>query len=86
MIPLLEVDICFLLLILSFIHLADHCSIPAFEKENSLQADNPDKAIDYQADIFAEGFIAKENLLVSAVGGSDIVLEAELVPESEGIT
>lgn len=33
MIPLLEVDICFLLLILSFIHLADHCSIPAFEKK-----------------------------------------------------
>ena len=35
MIPLLEVDIYFLLLILSFIQLADHCSIPAFEKENT---------------------------------------------------
>lgn len=33
MIPLLEVDICFLLLILSFIHLADHCLIPAFEEK-----------------------------------------------------
>lgn len=37
MIPLLEVDICFLLLIVSFIHLADHCSIPAFEKEKTVE-------------------------------------------------
>ena len=60
--------------------------IESYPEKNSLEPLSDEQSIDYSADIFAGGFIAKENLLVSAVGGSDIVLEAELVPESEGIT
>lgn len=59
--------------------------LPAFSRENSLEADNPDKTVDYQADIFAEGFNAQKGLLVGAVGGSDIILRVILVPEGERI-
>lgn len=59
--------------------------LPAFSRENSLVSDNPDKTVNYQADIFAEGFYAEKGLLVSAVGGSDIILKVILVPEEERI-
>lgn len=59
--------------------------LPAFNRENSLESDNPDKTVSYQADIFAEGFVAQKGLLVDAVGGSDIVLKVILVPEEERI-
>lgn len=59
--------------------------LPAFEKENSLEADNPDKAVEYQADVFAEGFNAQKGLVVSAVGESEILLRVILVPENERI-
>ncbi len=60
--------------------------IEAYPERNSLEPLSDEQSIDYTADVFAEGFTRKENLLVSAVGGSDIVLETELTPESEGIT
>ena len=60
-------------------------TLPAFNKENSLESDNPDQSIDYFADVFAEGFISQRGLLVSSVGGSDIFLRVLLVPESERI-
>lgn len=60
--------------------------LPAFEKENSLESDNPNRSIDYFADIFAEGFIAQKGLLVSAVGGSDILLNVLMIPEEERIS
>lgn len=59
--------------------------LPAFEKENSLEADNPDKTVEYQADVFAEGFNAQKGLVVSAVGESEILLRVILVPENERI-
>lgn len=59
--------------------------LPAYDRENSLEAENPDKTVDYQADIFAEGFNAQKGLLVGAVGGSDIILRVILVPEGERI-
>ena len=37
----------------------------------------------YSADIYAEGFQEKKNLPVSATGGAEIVLNAELVPNEE---
>ena len=49
-------------------------SLPAFAKENSLEADNPLRSVDYYADAFAEGFTAQKGLLVQAVGGSEIFL------------
>ena len=60
-------------------------TLPSFEKENSLEADNPDRSVDYFADIFAEGFIPQKGLLVSAVGGSEVFLKVIMVPESERV-
>lgn len=59
--------------------------LPAFEKENSLEADNPQQSIEYLADVFAEGFISQKELVVSSVGGSDILLRVLMIPESERI-
>lgn len=60
--------------------------LPAFEESNSLEADNPRQNIDYSADVFAEGFITKKGLLVSAVGGSDILLKVIMIPQEERIS
>lgn len=59
--------------------------IEAYPERNSLEPLSDEQSTEYRADVFAEGFIRRENLLVSAVGGSDIVLETELTPESEAI-
>lgn len=59
--------------------------LPAFSKESSLTPDNPESNIDYFADVFAEGFIAQKGLLVSSVGGSEILLKVLLVPDEERI-
>ncbi len=60
--------------------------LPAFPESNSLESDNPEQSIDYSADVFAEGFIARKGLLVSAVGGSDILLKVIMIPEEERIS
>ncbi len=54
-------------------------------EENSLEPLSEDQSLEYAADVSADGFITQKNLLVSAVGGSDIVLNVQLVPESEGV-
>jgi len=59
--------------------------LPAFDKQNSLEPDNPESNIDYFADVFAEGFITQKGLLVSSVGGSEILLRVLMVPEEERI-
>jgi len=60
--------------------------LPAFEESNSLESDNENRSIDYFADIFAQGFDVQKGLLISAVGGSDIVLNVLVVPEKEGLS
>lgn len=60
--------------------------LPAFDVANSLESDNPRRSIDYFADVFAEGFITQKGLLVSAVGGSDILLNVLMIPEEERIS
>ena len=60
--------------------------LPAFDESNSLESDNPRRSIDYFADVFAEGFITQKGLLVSAVGGSDILLDVLMIPEEERIS
>ena len=60
--------------------------LPAFDESNSLESDNPRRSIDYSADVFAEGFITQKGLLVSAVGGSDIILNVLMIPEEERIS
>lgn len=60
--------------------------LEAFPEKNSLEPLSDEQRTDYSADVYAEGFTEKKNLLVSAVGGSDVVLDVELVPESEVIS
>lgn len=60
-------------------------TLPTYEKANSLEADNPDRSVDYFADVFADGFTPQKGLLVSAVGGSDIFLKVLMVPAGERI-
>lgn len=60
-------------------------TLPAFPEENSLEPQNPDRSIDYYADVFAEGFITQKGLLVSGVGGSEIFLRVLMIPEAERI-
>ncbi len=60
-------------------------TLPTFAEQNSLESDNPDRSVDYFADVFAEGFTPQKGLLVSGVGGSDIFLKVIMVPESERI-
>lgn len=59
--------------------------IESFPERNSLEPLSDEQRTDYSADVYAEGFNEKKNLLVSAVGGSDVVLDVELTPESEVI-
>lgn len=59
--------------------------LPAFKESNSLDENSEYQSIDYMADVFATGFIPQKELLVSSVGGSDIVLNVLLIPEEEGL-
>lgn len=59
--------------------------LESFPEENSLEPLSEDQSLEYAADVSADGFIPQKNLVVSAVGGSDIVLNVQLVPESESV-
>lgn len=59
--------------------------LASYPEINSLEPENKDQRLDYSADVYADGFTEQKDLLVSAVGGSEIVLNVALVPESEGI-
>ncbi len=60
-------------------------SLPSYPERNSLDADSEKQSLDYFADVFADGFSPAEKLLVSAVGGSEIILNVSLVPLSEEV-
>ena len=57
--------------------------LDTYPEKNSLEPLSDEQRIDYSADVYADGFYEKKNLLVSAVGGSEVVLDVELTPESE---
>lgn len=57
-------------------------TLPAYPTEDALSPDTV-KEVEYYADVFATGFETKRNLQVSAVGGSEIVLNIELTPLQE---
>ena len=59
--------------------------LQSYPKLNTFIPESDEQTVDYSADIFAEGFAEKKGLLVSAVGGSDILLNVELTPLSERI-
>lgn len=54
-------------------------------EKNSLVPNSEDQQLDYSADVFAEGFTTERGLLVSAVGGSEILLPVRLTPLSERV-
>ncbi len=53
--------------------------------ENALIPNSENQQLDYAADVYADGFIPRKGLLVSAVGDSDILLTVQLTPEPERI-
>ena len=57
----------------------------SYPEINTFSPESQEQRVDYYADIYADGFTPKKGLLVSAVGGSDILLNAELTPLSERI-
>ena len=59
--------------------------LQSYPRLNTFIPESTEQTVDYSADIFAEGFAEKKGLLVSAVGGSDILLNVELTPLSERI-
>ena len=59
--------------------------LESYPKLNSFIPESDEQTIDYSADIFADGFTERKGLLVSAVGGSEILLNTELTPLSERI-
>ncbi len=61
-------------------------TLPSYSKENSLDPESSRQSLDYYADISAEGFSPAEKLLVSAVGGAEIVLNTSLIPLSAEVT
>ena len=59
--------------------------LESYPKLNSFIPESDEQTVDYSADVFADSFIERKGLLVSAVGGSDILLNTELTPLSERI-
>ena len=59
--------------------------LESYPEINSFIPESTEQTVDYSADIYADGFIERKALLVSAVGGSDILLSTELTPVSERI-
>ncbi len=57
-------------------------ALPAYPEKDSLSSETA-KAVDYYADVYAEGFQEKKNLPVSATGGAKIELNVELTPNEE---
>ena len=59
--------------------------LESFPEINSFIPESTNQTLDYSADIYADGFTERKGLLVSAVGGSDILLNVQLTPISERI-
>lgn len=59
--------------------------LASYPKENSLEPLNTQQSVDYYADVYAPGFTERKGLLVSAVGGSKIILRVPLTPQEERI-
>ncbi len=57
--------------------------LPAFPESNSLNPESDKKSVKYTGEIYATGFTPRKGLLISAVGGSDVVLDVQMTPISE---
>ncbi len=56
--------------------------LPAFPESNSLNPESDERSVQYTGEVYATGFTPKKSLLISAVGGSDIVLDVQMTPIS----
>ena len=56
--------------------------LPAFPESNSLDPDSENQRVNYTGEVYATGFTPKKGLLISAVGGSDVVLDVQMTPMS----
>lgn len=59
--------------------------LPSFPERNSLNPESNERAVQYTGEVYATGFTPKKNLFISAVGGSDIVLDIQMTPISERV-
>lgn len=59
--------------------------LPSFPEINSLDPESNEQYIEYTGEVYAKGFTSKKNLLISAVGGSDIILDVQMTPEEERV-
>lgn len=58
-------------------------SLPASPEMNSFNPESDNRSLQYTGEVYATGFTPKKNLLISAVGGSDIILDVQMSPISE---
>lgn len=56
--------------------------LPSFPESNSLNPESDERSVRYTGEVYATGFTPKKDLLISAVGGSDIVLDVQMTPIS----
>lgn len=56
--------------------------LPAFPESNSLDPDSENQRVNYTGEVYATGFTPKKGLLISAVGGSDVLLDVQMTPMS----
>ena len=54
-------------------------------EENSLEPFNPNREAIYTAEVYADSFVTQKDIFVSAVGGTQIILQTELTPVSERV-
>ncbi len=59
--------------------------LPSYPEINSLEPESDEQYVQYTAEVYAKGFTPKKNLLVSAVGGSDVILDVQLTPLDERV-
>lgn len=59
--------------------------LPSYPEINSLEPESNEQYVEYSAEVYAQGFTPKKDLLVSAVGGSDIVLDVQMTPLDERV-
>lgn len=59
--------------------------LPSYPEANSLNPESNQQYVEYKGEVYAKGFTPKKDLLISAVGGSDIVLDVQMTPEDERV-
>lgn len=59
--------------------------LPSYPEKNSLNPESDEQYVEYTGEVYAKGFTPKKNLLISAVGGSDIILDVQMTPEEERV-